>query len=290
MELKQLECFLAVSKLKSFTRAAEQVYISQPSVTTAIRRLEDELGIILFERNKKQAVLTPEGKIFYDHITIVMDDVSKATQIAAELKNLNCGIINLGISSITSLSITSFLLSKFRTIYPSLKINFIEEGSYSIKKMLAEDRIDLGFVIIDDDMDSFDFVNLGSQELVVYLPQFHRLKNADSILLSALKNELFIMPKENCSMHKFLNMELAKQNVVPHVSFETNYIQMIKHLIISGSGTAILPQGTLQTSAIHSIPLMPPLKISVGAAKKKNKHLSHAAYTLYTFLKNSFTL
>ena len=64
MELKQLEYFLTVSNLKSFTRAAEQLYISQPSVTTAIRRLEDELGIILFERNKKQAVLTPEGEIF----------------------------------------------------------------------------------------------------------------------------------------------------------------------------------------------------------------------------------
>ena len=63
MELKQLEYFLTVSNLKSFTRAAEQLYISQPSVTTAIRRLEDELGIILFERNKKQAVLTPEGSL-----------------------------------------------------------------------------------------------------------------------------------------------------------------------------------------------------------------------------------
>jgi len=290
MELKQLECFLAVSKLKSFTRAAEQLYISQPSVTTAIRRLEDELGIILFERNKKQAILTPEGQVFFGHITIVMDDVSKATKIAAELKNLNCGVINLGISSITSLSVTSFLLSKFRAIYPSLQINFIEDGSYSIRKMLEEDRIDLGLIIIDDDMNCFDFVNLGCQELVAYLPQFHRLKNKNSIPLSALKNEFFIIPKENCSIHHFFKSELAKQNIIPHISFETNYIQMIKHLIIAGSGVAILPRGTFQSSAVHSIPLLPPLELAVGVAKKKNKHLSHAARTLYTFFKNSSEL
>ena len=63
MELKQLEYFLAVSNNKSFTRAAEQLYVSQPSVTTAIKKLEDELGLILFDRNKKQAILTSEGEI-----------------------------------------------------------------------------------------------------------------------------------------------------------------------------------------------------------------------------------
>ena len=67
MELKQLEYFLAVSNNKSFTRAAEQLYVSQPSVTTAIKKLEDELGLILFDRNKKQAILTSEGEIFYQH-------------------------------------------------------------------------------------------------------------------------------------------------------------------------------------------------------------------------------
>lgn len=287
MELKQLECFLAVSKLKSFTRAAEQLYISQPSVTTAVRRLEDELGIILFERNKKQAILTAEGRVFYSHIAIVMDDVSKAAKIAAELKNLNCGIVNLGISPITSLSVTSFLLSKFQTIYPSLKINFVEEGSAGIKKLLIEDQIDLGLVMTDDDMDCFDMIHLGKQELVIYLPQAHRLKNKPCLSLAALKNEFFIMPKENCSLHHFLKTEMAKQDMAPHIRFETNYTQMVKHLIIAGAGAAILPQGTFETGAIRSVPLSPPLEISVGVAKKKDRHLSHAAQTLYTFLRNS---
>ena len=162
------------------------------------------MGIVLFERNKKQAILTPEGEIFYSHITIVIDDVSKATQKAAELKNLNSGNINLGISPITGLSVTSFLLAKFRTIYPDLKITFVEDGSYSIKKMIEEERIDLGLVIIDDNMEALDFVTIGQQDMVAYLSLFHRLKNKQSIPLSALKNDFFIAPKENCSIRDFL--------------------------------------------------------------------------------------
>ena len=86
MELKQLEYFLTVSKLKSFTAAAEQLYVSQPGVTTAIKRLEEELGIQLFIRNKKNAVLTAEGRIFFNHIEIIMSDVSKAITKVTELK------------------------------------------------------------------------------------------------------------------------------------------------------------------------------------------------------------
>ena len=287
MELKQLEYFLTVSNLKSFTRAAEQLYISQPSVTTAIRRLEDELGIILFERNKKQAVLTPEGEIFYSHISIVIDDVSKATQKAADLKNLNSGNINVGISPITSLSVAAFLLAKFCTIYPALKINFVEDGSNNIKKMIEEERIDLGLIIRDDTMENLDFLSLGQQELVAYLSPFHHLKNKKSVSLTALKNEFFIAPKENCSMRNILITELTKQNIISRISFETNCIQMIRHLILSGSGVALLPKGTFDSSSLHSVTLLPPMEISIGVAKKKNKHLSHAAQTLFKFFENS---
>ena len=288
MELKQLEYFLTVSNLKSFTRAAEQLYISQPSVTTAIRRLEDELGIVLFERNKKQAVLTPEGEVFYSHISIVIDDVSKATQKAAELRNLNSGCIKLGISPVTSLSVAAFLLAKFRTIYPELKITFVEDGSYTIKKLLEEERVDLGLVIGDDNMDALDFIQLGQQELVAYTSPFHPWKNRKSIPLAALKHEAFIAPTDTCALRHILDAEFDRQNFTPRICFETNSIQMVKHLILSGSGVALLPKDAFDGSALHAVMLSSPLTISVGLAKKKPKHLSHAAQTLFKFFANSF--
>ena len=289
MELKQLEYFLMVSNLKSFTKAAEQLYISQPSVTTAIRRLEDELGIILFEKNKKQAILTPEGEIFYGHTAIVMEDVSKATQKAAELKNLNSGVINFGISSLTSLSISSFLLAKFHTIYPALKINFIEDGSANIREMIENDKLDLGFIILENPIDVLETVCIGQEPLYVYLPLFHLLKDRNCITLKELQNEFFILPKENCSLRKILFEALEEEKIIPHISFETNYLQMVKQLIISGSGIAVLPKGAIENNAICSIPLTNSPQISIGIARKKNKCISYAAQTLYTFLENSFT-
>lgn len=80
MELRQLEYFLMVSDLTSFTHAAERLYVSQPAVTNAVRTLEEELGIQLFDRSQRKVALTTEGKIFYRHIQNIMQGISNNTQ------------------------------------------------------------------------------------------------------------------------------------------------------------------------------------------------------------------
>jgi DNA-binding transcriptional LysR family regulator len=290
MELKQLEYFLAVSNTHSFTRAAEQLYISQPSVTTAIQRLEDELGLVLFDRSKKQATLTSEGEIFYEHICIVMRDISKAAQKAAELKNLSSGVIKIGVSSLTCLSVSSFLLAKFHNIYPSLKFEFIETTTQNIQNLIEKDKIDLGLLIVHESMKNLDFVTISNEALSVYLPLFHFLSERTNIALKELKQEIFILPQKNCTYRLILDAMFAREEIKPHISFETNYIQMIKNMIISGSGISILPKGVIENSAIRAIPLEKEPSIHLCIAKKNNKCIAHAAQTLYDFLKDSFSM
>ena len=86
MEIRQLEYFLMVSKVNSFTRAAELLYVSQPAVTNAVRTLEDELGIRLLDRSLKQATLTTEGKIFYAHVEKLMQGISNTLNEINALK------------------------------------------------------------------------------------------------------------------------------------------------------------------------------------------------------------
>ena len=95
VEIKQLEYFLAVSETKSFTRAAERLFVSQPSVTNIIRNLEDELGIQLFERSQKQMLLTSEGRIFHSHVEHLMKGISHTLEEIAAIKNLNGGELSV---------------------------------------------------------------------------------------------------------------------------------------------------------------------------------------------------
>ena len=91
MEIRQLEYFLMVSRVNSFTRAAERLYVSQPAVTNAVRSLEEELGIQLFDRSQKQALLTTEGKIFFAHVEQIMNGISNTLEEINSLKNLSDG-------------------------------------------------------------------------------------------------------------------------------------------------------------------------------------------------------
>jgi DNA-binding transcriptional LysR family regulator len=293
MELKQLEYFLMVSKLKSFTLAAEQLYVSQPGVTTAIKRLEEELGIQLFIRNKKNAELTAEGRVFFNHIEIIMNDVSKAITKVTELKNLNSGTIRIGLSPITGVSVLTFLLAKFRTLYPSLNLILIEEGSLSLQKHLEENKLDLAFILLDDKspFEMLDTLPLGKQELQIALPSYHMLKDKESLSLSSLQNECFIFFQEDCLARSLILEEFKACKLAPTISFSANSIQTIKRLIICGAGISILPSEAIENDHnFCGIPLSPPLHIIIGLAYKKNKHLSHAAETLCDFVKNSLAL
>ena len=292
MELKQLEYFLAVSNTGSFTRAAEQLYVSQPSVTTAIKKLEDELGLILFDRNKKQAILTSEGKIFYQHAGTVMKDISLAAQKAAELKNLSSGIIQIGFSPLTSLSVSSFLLAKFHNIYPTLRFRFLEANTKELRHALEEDQIDLAFLpLLPQELDaepSLECAGIHQEHLSAYLPHFHLLAHKQELRFKDLRQELLLLPPETCGYRQVIDYCFQQQNLMERPIFETTYPQMIASLIISGSGIAILPSGAIQNEMVKEVPLADSPVILLTIARKQKRTIAHAAEKLYAFLQESY--
>ncbi|WP_019554510.1 LysR family transcriptional regulator [Propionispira raffinosivorans] len=292
MELKQLEYFLTVSKLKSFTLAAEQMYVSQPGVTTAIKRLEEELGIQLFIRNKKNATLTAEGRVFFNHIEIIMNDVSKAITSVTELKNLNNGNIRIGLSPVTGVSVLTFILAKFHALYPSLSLIFIEDGSLQLQKQLEEGLIDFAIISISgkDSLDMLEIHPLGQQEFRIALPTYHMFKDKKQLKLINLANENLILFKENCLSRKILLDMFHRSEIEPIISFSSNSVQTIKRFIVCGSGISLLPAEALEDDkSICSLTIDPPLYIPFGLAIKKSNHLSHAAETLIEFIKNALS-
>lgn len=280
MELRQLECFLMVSNLKSFTRAAERLYISQPAVTNAIRSLEDELGIQLFDRNQKQAFLTTEGQIFFKHVENIMSGVSKTIFEINELKNLNSGVLTLAITPISGMHPIPQLLKQFRIKYPNIQLSFIEKNVASVQKLLIEDKADLGIVIMGDNNLLLDYTLLGSQELVVCCSKDHYFHKKNSIELSELVNEPLILLTQNCLLRKLIIKEFERLNTLPEIAFESNHIQTIKGLVACNAGLTILPQDLCDNSLV-SIPLITPMTIDIALAVKKNKSQSHAVQALF---------
>lgn len=291
MELKQLEYFLTISKLKSFTMAADQLYISQPGITSAIRRLEDELGVELFAKKRKTAVLTPEGKIFANHIENVINDVNNALHKVEELKNLSKGTIHVGISPVSSISTASFLIAKFNALYPDLELIFAEDSSENLQRRLEEDELDIAFLVLDVPNETLDAFALTTQELVVGLPSFHMFKGKTSLTPEILQKEKLVLLKHGCPIRQRLDTYFSEASCQLTASLETNYIQTILRLVLCGAGITILPAEAFEGNTnFTTVPLEQPLAVTTYAACRKAHTMSKATQTLLDFIKTSCAL
>ena len=146
MELRQLEYFQMASKLQNITRAAERLNVSQPNITVAIKKLEAELGIQLFDRSQKQLVLTPEGRVFLNRIELALRNIQDAILEVNDYKSLQRGTIKIGIPSMIGAYLFPKIFTSFREKYPHLDIRLFEEGSIAIREQLERDELDFGIV------------------------------------------------------------------------------------------------------------------------------------------------
>ena len=137
MEIRQLEYFLTVKNAGSFTRAAEHLYVSQPAVTSAIRSLESELGITLFDRSQGKASLTAEGRIFSAHVEEIMKGVVTTIRDMDAMKSLSSGTFAIGISSFLSLPSVLSLIARFLSDHPGIECR-VQEGPAEAVAALLE--------------------------------------------------------------------------------------------------------------------------------------------------------
>ena len=147
MELRQLEYFQMASRLRNITRAAKRLRVSQPNITVAIKKLEAELGIQLFDRSQKQLALTPEGAVFLSRVDTALRCLNDALIEVNDFKQLQKGVIKIGIPPMMGAILFPKIFSGFQTLHPGLDVMLFEEGSIVIREMLDRDELDFGIVI-----------------------------------------------------------------------------------------------------------------------------------------------
>mgnify|MGYP000733353849 FL=1 len=161
VELRQLEYFQMAARLRNLTRAAERLHVSQPNVTVAIKKLEHELGIQLFDRSQKQLSLTPEGIVFLNRADIALRTIHDAILELEDYKQLQKGTIRIGIPPMIGAYLFPRIFSSFQQQHPHLSIYLYEEGSMAIREKLEGDDLDFGIVIISDAAPTLQVLQIG---------------------------------------------------------------------------------------------------------------------------------
>lgn len=179
MGIRQLEYFLAVKNAGSFTRAAEHLYVSQPAVTSAIRSLESELGITLFDRSQGKASLTAEGRIFSAHVEEIMKGVVTTIRDMDAMKSLSSGTLAIGISSFLSLPSVLSLIARFLSDHPGIECRVQEGPAEAVAALLEKGELD-GAFLPEDPGAGYDIHPLAEVPLALILPKSHPLAEKKS--------------------------------------------------------------------------------------------------------------
>ena len=240
MELKQLEYFQMTSRLKNITRAAKRLSVSQPNITVAIKKLEAELGIQLFERSQKQLSLTPEGAVFLNRIELALRNIQDAVLEVNDYKQLQKGTIKIGIPSMIGAYLFPKIFSGFQKKFAHLDIYLYEKGSMSIRESLERDELDFGIVIISNASPSLQLLPMSTNQVVACVPEDSPLAQKDSLSWSDVSNIDLIMLKEGSFIRNLIQQKLKEHNIQPNIILESNQIETIKGLISSNVGMAFL--------------------------------------------------
>lgn len=286
MELRQLEYFLTVSKLGNFTRAADHLYVTQPTITNAIHNLEEELGIKLFDR-KRKVELTADGQFFLARVEEIMELVNQSLLEVNELKNLNKGVIKLGIPPMIGAYLFPGIYTNFKKAYPQVELQVVEEGSRDMYCLLKNGELDLGIIILPDQCDSLHTIPITTEQIVLCAAHYHRLSQAKTVDFNELQDEQFILLKDDSFTRQAVINECRKADFEPHVIFSSNQYKTIEGLVANGVGISFLMSQVAKNSTnFTTVPLTHPMNITIGLAWPKKKAISRATEAFISFVKS----
>lgn len=284
MELRQLEYFQTASHLRNITRAARQLKVSQPNITVAIKKLEAELGILLFDRSQKQLTLTPEGAVFLKRIEVALRTIDDAIWEVNDYKQLQKGTIKIGIPPMMGAYLFPKVFSGFRRLHPNLDVLLYEEGSLSIREKLERDELDFGIIIIPASTKNLNVLRMSRSQLMVCVAQDSELADKYEITPADIATSDLIMMKEGSYLREIVQNKLNQLKISPRTVLESGQIVTIKGLVAHKVGIAFLLDFICENSDnIEAIPFSEPIFVDIGLVWKKDRYVSNAAQAFINF-------
>jgi DNA-binding transcriptional LysR family regulator len=238
--LRQLRTFKTVADLKSFSLAAQQLRLSQPSVSYQVKELEEALGLPLLDRLGKRVHLTEAGSVLYSYARRTLDVLDEAGLALEEMRGIKRGNLRVGASTTVGIYLLPAALGAFKKLHPGLVIS-LEIGTRTrVQEQVLNNELDLAVVgpaLKDSDLAILPFL---SDELVVVAPAGHKMAGRSGLALKDLEDQPFIMREPASGSRWSLEKAARKAGAKLNVAMELGSNGAIKHAVESGLGLAVL--------------------------------------------------
>src|SRR5271168_394066 len=248
MELHQLRYFCAVAETGSFSRAAEQSHVSQPSLSQQIMKLEDELGARLFDRLGRSVRLTDLGKTFLPRARGVLRELEAARGDVVEHKDSVGGSLTIGVIPTVAPYLLPPYLASFSKKFPQARLTVVEEITPVLLDRLRASTIDVAILALPVRGHEFEIAPLLTERLFAALPAKHKLAGRRSLSLKDLRSEPFLLLRDG---HCFRDTAVAacdRARMHPQIIFESGQFSSLLSMVGAGMGVSIVPQMAIEKS------------------------------------------
>ena len=241
MNLRDLKYLVALADHKHFGRAAAACFISQPTLSTQIKKLEDELGIALVERAPRRVMLTPAGRDAAERARRIVADVEDMKEAARRSRNPEAGTVRLGLFPTLGPYLLPHVVPRIQERFPQLELLLVEEKTETILRQLREGRLDAGILALPlhDDQLHVDF--LFEEPFLLAVPDHHRLADGHPLTLQDLSNEsLMLLEDGHCLRDQALDV-CHMAGAGEKSGFRATSLETLRQMVAANVGITLLP-------------------------------------------------
>ena len=292
MNLHQLEIFLAVARHQHFSRAAAELHLTQSAVSMQIKQLEEELGVLLFDRLGKGTHLTSAGRVLEEKAYQILGQVREIHQSIEELEGLERGSVAVGASTTPGIYILPSILGVYKQQYPHVELDYQIAETKQIEQMVLLNQLDFGVVgghLVQQELQTQPYL---TDELILVVGADHTLATGADVELETLQNVPFILRQKGSATRQVIDKAFEERGLKYNAVMELRDPESVKRMVIAGLGATVISDYAVRYEIetghlVHMTAEGLPLTRQLVIISHRDKQLSVAAQALLALLNNS---
>ena len=242
MDLRALRYFTEVVRQQSFTRAADTLCVTQPTISKMVRQLEDELGQTLLERDRRQVRPTDAGRVVFDEGEALLAGARRLAARLADLSSLAQGELVLGLPPMVGAARFAPIVGAYRARYPKVALKLVEDGARAIEQRVKAGELEIGVAVLPVDTGVFDTLEVVCDPLCLISPAGSRWRGMTSVTLTMIAAERFILYPEDFTLSHRIAAAFAALGQTLDIAGRSAHWDFISELVSAGLGVALLPR------------------------------------------------
>ncbi|RTZ99176.1 MAG: LysR family transcriptional regulator [Deltaproteobacteria bacterium] len=291
INLNQFRIFYYAAKHLNFTRAAEELFISQPAITVQVKAFESACGIRLFKKRGRKIWLTDEGRTLFElarKVFVLEKEIERAVE---DMRHLKRGLLRIGTTKAYARYFMPSMLSSFLSKHPEIKIELNEGSSLDMTRSLLDFKNEVAIVARTGDVPGIKYIPFSQEEMTIVLAPDHPFLKQKAISFADLATEPFIMKEIGSGTRQLVDQLFKRENCRPNILMETSNTEFIKQLVQRGDGVSFLVKEVVSLElSEHKLAEMPlngqTQYMDVSIAYLENQPLSLPARAFLDTLEN----